>query len=151
MSPALIKTLSRVFFQLALFAMCNAEFFHIVAHFLVLTRLHLFDKLDEKAWYFLFDGISSLICYLVVLYLYGKSICWIEHITILFQIINHLCFYVPNWNTDHYYANRILQWSSIGYKGDYVTADWFLTVSDIMAHCILFYHLAKYILSLKVN
>lgn len=137
-------------FQFIVFVLCNFEFFHIVAHFLVLTRWHLFDNLDDKGWYFLLDGSCALICYLVVLYLHNiTSFGIFKHGIILFHIGMHLFYYVPNWGTDDYYADRIMKWSSIGYKGAYFTADWVLTVIDIIVHGLLLFHLSKFLAQQK--
>jgi hypothetical protein len=51
-------------------------------------------------------------------------------------------YYVLGWNT-HYYAVRIRDWSTREYKGKYITYDFFLTISDIVGHCLNAYALSQ--------
>jgi|SRR5579875_765676 len=110
------------------------EFFHIISHVAVLLRLTEFtvEYLKSKRFYFVIDLLTPILaCYYIGYY----------PLLLLPHTLGHL-YYVITWNTS-YYAQRIIEWSCIEYKGKYLTEDFYLTVADILSHSYILYLLCK--------
>ena len=123
---------STVKFYLCLL-MILSESFHVLSHLNVMFRISppTLNQLKAKGYYFLFDGSSFFLSYL----LHGRYLPLVS-----IETLAHL-WYVYNWNSN-YYANRIRDWSVKEYSGKWITVDWFLTWSDIITHVLMVYQLS---------
>jgi hypothetical protein len=114
-----------------------SEIFHIIAHFSVLSGFKPFTEkfLEKNGHYFIIDLVTLQLSFLYCM----ENWNFLLIIIALYHGFGHF-FYVYNWNI-HYYAIRIRNWSSSEYKGPLITADFFLTISDIISHSIVIYYL----------
>ena len=109
-----------------------SEIFHLIGHLKILLRINPppILWLKQNGYYFVFDMTSPLFVFLLT-----RNLIFLPSSTIHF--LCHL-FYIITWNTG-YYSNRIADWSSLEYKGKYITIDFFLTLFDIMVHITMIY------------
>lgn len=123
-------------YQIILIILLFSETYHILGHVNVLFRI----SPPNRSWfrdhriYFLWDMMSPLIAFILT-----RNLIFLPFT--IFHFISHI-FYVITWN-DGYYANRISEWSSEEYKGNHITVDFFLTIADILSHCVMFYSIVK--------
>eukprot|EP01112_Ceratiomyxa_fruticulosa_P005761 TRINITY_DN16606_c0_g1_i1.p1 TRINITY_DN16606_c0_g1~~TRINITY_DN16606_c0_g1_i1.p1 ORF type:complete len:157 (-),score=14.49 TRINITY_DN16606_c0_g1_i1:116-586(-) len=114
-----------------------SEGMHAGTHMSVLFGLSNSSVQDYNNFgvYFLWDGLSHLLPY----FLHKRFLPYL-----FFEFLGHM-FYFFTWNKNNYYTERIKSWSSSEYKGDYITPDFFLTISDIIGHLLNLYALSSLI------
>eukprot|EP00026_Physarum_polycephalum_P020371 Phypoly_transcript_22909.p1 GENE.Phypoly_transcript_22909~~Phypoly_transcript_22909.p1 ORF type:complete len:173 (+),score=33.47 Phypoly_transcript_22909:41-559(+) len=122
---------------LALF-LALIEGFHALAHINVLMRMYppRYASLNNRGWYFLWDGTSHIIPY----FLHGRFFPYL-----FVEFVAHM-FYTITWNRNWYFTERIKKWSTKEYYesgGKWVTYDFFLTISDIIGHSLNVYALCS--------
>lgn len=112
------------------------ELLHVYEHGQVAMNIRKYSdhNLQDKRWYFMLDGFTALLSYIIIGMPFHLLPIW------FFHCIAHI-FYAWTWN-DSYYAIRIRQWTSTDKSPNHhYTVDFYLTLFDIMTHMILSYNL----------
>ena len=127
--------------NLLLLILLAMEIFHLAAHMWVMVGIGI-TNIEEKRWYFLWDGATPIACLLFVCFSSNVLSWWVVALITIHTLL-HFGYYIPFFYTG-YYAQRILNWSKAEYAGPRITADLFLTLYDaVLGHGLMILIIGK--------